>query len=86
MTNNTNHIDRLGRTISTPRDLSKTHKRVYIVNTHFIDPKAAGMTDEVTYVKNEWQAKGMEDCDKQTGNTTTYYPAMVTNETYDRIG
>lgn len=82
MTNNTNHIDRLGRTISTPRDLSKTHKRVYIVSVK----SAAGDKDEVSYVKNEWEAQGMKDADRQNGTTTTYYPAMVTNETYDRIG
>ena len=42
----TNHIDRLGRTISTPRDLSKTHRRAYI----------AYAGDEITYFRTEQQA------------------------------
>lgn len=70
-------------TLSTPRDLSKTHKRAYIVS---IRNKESG-ADHIFYVKNEWEAQGHKDGDKQhPENATTYYPVMVTNAHYDTIG
>lgn len=73
MTNNDNNI-------STPRDLSKTHKRAYIVSC-----KRPDGSEDVFYVKNEWQAEGHLDNDAQSGYKTSYYPCMVSNSFYNQI-
>jgi hypothetical protein len=83
MTNNTDNLtDRTGRTISTPRDLSKTHKRAYIVDIYNQDTKE----HNIFYVHTEWQAQGHQDGDIQRKNTTTtWHPCMVSNAMYDQI-
>lgn len=75
MTNNTSPQ------ISTPRDLSKTHKRAYIVSVRNRDTGS----DNIFYVKNEWEAQGHLDADRDNNTHTTYYPCMVSNELYATI-
>lgn len=90
MTNNTDNLtDRTGRPISKPRDLSKTHKRAYIVSIkvpaeYATRERNAG--EEVFYVKNEWEAKGhMDTCDQYNWKGS-YHPCMVSNALYNSIG
>lgn len=83
MTNNTDKLtDRQGREISQPRDLSKTHKRAYIVSVRNKNTNE----DTIFYVKNEWEAEGHLHNDGQQPTLTTYYPCMVSNQLYETIG